>query len=443
MTEIAYKAQARRLADHLSRVHGIKLKHASLLETVAALHGRPDWNTLLAAGPAAPQVPSTPAGSAAPAAPSASSARPRLMKGSPAAAILPAAQARLLDTYLGQLVTPGTTGMRLVPFGDRFEVHVLRDGVPEHRALGPADEVAALVAALRQGAGLHKDACGAVAEGQFYWRGAGAEWQLQVFLMQGAAPQPWLMVQWFDPAAPVMPLARLGLTGLAEWRRGLSQSQGLCLVAGTTGQGCRTTLEASAQDLREQGREVWDWRQVRADREGRARAGAPPALLVANPGAAVLLGEIRDASAVREVVRLVEQGHLVLASVHASNVPRAIARLVEDLDMPAATLERLLRVALAQKLLRQTCRACADRPALSRTGCAACAGSGYDSLTMVSECIASPCGSVPAPWPDLVRERRTLMDDAVDKCRAGVFDVPELVRVFGAEAGLRLAKPAS
>lgn len=42
------KAQARRLADHLSRVHGVKLKHAAALEAVAATHGAADWNTLSA-----------------------------------------------------------------------------------------------------------------------------------------------------------------------------------------------------------------------------------------------------------------------------------------------------------------------------------------------------------------------------------------------------------
>ncbi len=43
-----FKTQANRLADHLSRVHGIKLRHSSILETVAVMHGARDWNTLLA-----------------------------------------------------------------------------------------------------------------------------------------------------------------------------------------------------------------------------------------------------------------------------------------------------------------------------------------------------------------------------------------------------------
>lgn len=43
-----YKAEADRLYEHLSRKHGVKLKKSSILESVAVLHGHPDWNTLVA-----------------------------------------------------------------------------------------------------------------------------------------------------------------------------------------------------------------------------------------------------------------------------------------------------------------------------------------------------------------------------------------------------------
>lgn len=47
-----YKAQAKRLAAHLADKLGVKLKHASVLEAVAALHGARDWNTLVGAAEA-------------------------------------------------------------------------------------------------------------------------------------------------------------------------------------------------------------------------------------------------------------------------------------------------------------------------------------------------------------------------------------------------------
>ncbi|MNR71445.1 hypothetical protein D3C71_20710 [compost metagenome] len=48
------KAQANRLGAHLTNVHGVHIKHTSLLEAIAATHGARDWNTLLASYRAAP-----------------------------------------------------------------------------------------------------------------------------------------------------------------------------------------------------------------------------------------------------------------------------------------------------------------------------------------------------------------------------------------------------
>jgi hypothetical protein len=48
MSAITYKAQAERLVSHLSAVHKIRLKHASALEAIAAVHAARDWNTLSA-----------------------------------------------------------------------------------------------------------------------------------------------------------------------------------------------------------------------------------------------------------------------------------------------------------------------------------------------------------------------------------------------------------
>ena len=50
MTVELYKRQAARLSEHLSSVHKVRLKHASALEAIAAIHECHDWNTLVAAG---------------------------------------------------------------------------------------------------------------------------------------------------------------------------------------------------------------------------------------------------------------------------------------------------------------------------------------------------------------------------------------------------------
>lgn len=49
-----YKAQAKRLANRLESVHGVKLKHSSILDAIADLHGAQSWHHLVAGGGAEP-----------------------------------------------------------------------------------------------------------------------------------------------------------------------------------------------------------------------------------------------------------------------------------------------------------------------------------------------------------------------------------------------------
>jgi hypothetical protein len=59
-----YKLRAERLGNFLATRHGIKLKHANLLEAIAAEEGCRNWNTLRAQGqsPSSPTADSAPAG---------------------------------------------------------------------------------------------------------------------------------------------------------------------------------------------------------------------------------------------------------------------------------------------------------------------------------------------------------------------------------------------
>ncbi|MBC8737143.1 hypothetical protein F6X40_10020 [Paraburkholderia sp. UCT31] len=75
MSKELYKAQAARLVKFLAENHKFRLKHASSLEAIAALHGLRNWNTLIAEQsdasnlPAGMPAPSAPLGNGAPASP--------------------------------------------------------------------------------------------------------------------------------------------------------------------------------------------------------------------------------------------------------------------------------------------------------------------------------------------------------------------------------------
>lgn len=413
MTDSIYKAQATRLADYLSRVHGVKLKRASMLEAVAHLHGQPDWNTLVASGPR--NSAATVRDIAAPARPAAPDA----------SVMLPAsAQSHnvLFTQYMESLVRHGSTGAHIVPSSGGIQVFVRRDGVRMPWAPEFATNLSAFTAEIRRRAGLACPPGEEFGAGQFVWVNGTDQWLVRVQVAQAMGTAPSTFVRWLNQNAPVLALENLGMTHIAQWRDSLTSAQGMYLVVGPTSSGCRTTLEASGQYLRSLGRSVFDYRQVRDDPA--LAPGARARIPLQSDFEVVLFGEIRDAESARDVIRMAEAGILVIASMHAGSVNSALRRF-HDLDVEENVTDQIVTAVLAQKLMRIVCSTC------SGAGCEHCRQSGYSGRTMVSECVtATPSHSVRSQV-GLDREAPRLIDDAIAKCRAGVTDARELERIFG------------
>jgi len=409
MTELAYKTQANRLAEHLSRVHGVKLKRSSLLEAIAALHGQADWNTLLAAGPAPVELTGAPRAAAA----------PRIS--------IAASSTGAFDSLMTKLVAHRSTGAQFQPSAGGFKALVAWDGVRSPWGQASDEELGAFVAELKRLAGLQGSEEEGSQEGHFEWTHARAQWQVRVFAVKMIGGGHSVLARWVNQSEAPMRLDDLGLTRLDEWRKGITLSQGLCLVAGPTSSGCRTTLESSAADLLSRGRTVFDYRALR-EQSGALDRAARMRVVLRSDYDAVLFGDIRCPESAAEAVQFAEAGIEVLASIHAPNVAGALARL-GDQGVSEGTTQSVVRACLAQGLVRRSCPVC------SAAGCSLCRNTGYVGRTMVSECVvASHRSTIAQQLSPKVRSAPTMLDDAVAKCLAGVTDVREISRIFGTEA---------
>jgi general secretion pathway protein E len=100
----------------------------------------------------------------------------------------------------------------------------------------------------------------------------------------------------------------------------------------------------------------------------------------------LLIGEVRDASSCKMMLRAVMTGHTVLTTVHARNVVGAIDRIVElgvDRNMLAS---HLLCIA-AQRLIRKRCYRCSGLESI----CALCRGAGfYGRQALVELLVITP-----------------------------------------------------
>lgn len=162
------------------------------------------------------------------------------------------------------------------------------------------------------------------------------------------------------------------------FKRLLTLSHGLIIVAGATGAGKSTTLAAmidyintyrsthiiTIEDPIEfvhvNKRSVFNQMQV-----GRDVVDFPSALRAAlrqDPNV-ILLGELRDLETMRLALTAAETGHLVLATLHASTAPTAINRFVDV--FPPEEKQRV-RVMLAESLQALICQTLVKKTAGGR-----------------------------------------------------------------------------
>jgi general secretion pathway protein E len=68
----------------------------------------------------------------------------------------------------------------------------------------------------------------------------------------------------------------------------------------------------------------------------------------------IMVGEVRDAETARLSAEAALTGHLVITTLHAGTAPGVVARLLE-LGIEPAVLAGVLRLAVAQRLVRRLC----------------------------------------------------------------------------------------
>ena len=189
----------------------------------------------------------------------------------------------------------------------------------------------------------------------------------------------------------------------------LSLAQGLVLVTGPTGSGKTTTLYAALNHVNTPGRKIITVEDpVEYRLEGITQIQVKESIglgfstllrsMVRHDPDVIMVGEIRDAVTASMAVNAAITGHLVLATVHTSDAPTAVARLA-SMGTPSYMISSALKVVLAQRLARVLCPRC-KQPAESiapdvleefpglrgRTlyqarGCEACRFTGYSGRT--------------------------------------------------------------
>jgi type IV pilus assembly protein PilB len=266
-------------------------------------------------------------------------------------------------------------------------------------------------------------------------------------------------------------LADLGMSPEAEeaFSRAIAQPFGAIISCGPTGSGKTTTLYAGLEILNEEERVIATIedpveRQVPgiAQLEVSAKAGLTfgrglRTMLRADPDV-LLIGEIRDEETARIAIQAAMTGHLVLTTLHTYNAASAIARL-KDMGVEANLLATSINCIVAQRLARRLCQKCreeyiaghdelaelglpdaGERVTLYKpVGCVDCAETGYRGRVALYEVlpvqgkVRSLIGGTTEEIFAAALEQgmKTLRDDGIRQCLAGVTSLEEVRRVTG------------
>ena len=196
-----------------------------------------------------------------------------------------------------------------------------------------------------------------------------------------------LVIRLLDPRSIALGLDHLGLRCHQQeaLTRIAQRPGGLFVITGPTGSGKTTTLYAMLSAMAGQGRNVMTVeqpieyrldhiRQTEIHPDVTSFGDALRAILRHDPDV-IYVSEIRDAETAMTAVRAAMTGHLVLTTLHVTDV-RLVSRRLEDLGVPPGYLKGVLLGAMAQRLVRRKC--CHD-------GCDHCLGMGYRGRQIVAE----------------------------------------------------------
>ncbi len=257
---------------------------------------------------------------------------------------------------------------------------------------------------------------------------------------------------------------------LERFESSFRKPYGAILVTGPTGSGKSTSLYAAINVLNSPHRHILtaeDPVEYRLDginqcqvspKAGLTFARALRSFLRCSPDV-ILVGEIRDQETARIAIESALTGHLVLSTLHTNDAPGALTRLIE-MGIEPFLVASALDCILAQRLARRLCSGCKQeyKPSekmlleagyspdnlpetlFKAKGCKKCGKTGYRgrmgvhevlllseeiSRLTVEEATAEKIKAVAVAEGML-----TLRQDGLEKVRAGVTSVEEIVRVI-------------
>ncbi len=285
-----------------------------------------------------------------------------------------------------------------------------------------------------------------------------------------------VVMRLLDKSARVYRLSEIGLDKHNEdiLRHYVRYTHGVIFVTGPTGSGKTTTLYAALSEQNTQEKNILTIEdpveynlsgisQVQVNvKKGLTFAAGLRSFLRQDPDI-MMIGEVRDGETADIAIRAALTGHLVFSTLHTNDASSAVTRML-DIGVEPYLVASSVLLCVAQRLVRVNCPKCRgpvdpdrelrakldsvglsldefpDKRVIMGRGCDFCFNSGYVDRTAIYEMLP-----IDEPVRVRIMERagatvikreaiergmlRTLRRDGLNKVRAGVTTIDEVLRV--------------
>ncbi len=378
---------------------------------------------------------------------------------------------KLVNLVILEAFRRRASDIHLEPLERKFRVRYRIDGVLHEMESPPRRLQSAIISRVKIMSGMSIAEKRLPQDGRIQINVTDRELDLRVSVLPANHGET-VVMRILDKSSMLLGLPQLGFFSDDQqtFERLIQLSDGILLVTGPTGSGKTTTLYACLNAINKPDRKIITVEdpveyqlgginqvQVRTD-IGMTFAAALRSILRQAPNI-IMIGEVRDLETAEIAVNASLTGHLVFSTLHTNDAPSAIPRLI-DIGVKPFLVSSSVRAVMAQRLVRRICSRCkqehkptdtelhllgpaaaqvADAQLYAGRGCNDCNGTGYRGRMGIYEIFVLDDtvrnmihGQVAAA--DLRSEARrlgmrTLREDGLRKCVAGMTTLDEVFRV--------------
>ena len=276
---------------------------------------------------------------------------------------------KVVAVILRQAVEGGASDIHIEPTKQKLRVRFRLDGVLHSSIFLPKKVHPSVVARIKILSNLRIDETRIPQDGRFSTKIDNKDIDFRVSTFPTTLGEK-VVIRVLDPSKGLKTFNELGLSGQSFniVKEAIKSPYGMILSAGPTGSGKTTTLYAILRDLNKEGVNIMTLEDpVEYFIEGVNQSQIKPEIgytfanglrhMLRQDPDIIMVGEIRDEETANLATHAALTGHLVLSTVHTSNVLGVIPRLI-DLGVQPFLLSPTLNCAMSQRLVRRLCPFC-------------------------------------------------------------------------------------